>query len=81
VEGYAEIAQPLYEATNRTAAGGTKKFEWTTEMDLAFCSLKHALVTAPILSTPEKGNNEFILHCDASKFAIGSVLSQRQGAE
>jgi hypothetical protein len=33
----------------------------------------------PILSTPEDGNCEFILHCDAPKFAIGSILSQIQG--
>ena len=79
IDHYAEIARCLHDATNLTAAGGTKPFEWTTECNSAFHKLKSALTSAPILSTPEKNNNEFILHCDASKFAIGSVLSQMQG--
>ena len=78
MRGYAGIARPLYEATDRTAGGGTRKFEWSEEKELAFRTLKKALITAPVLSTPEEGNEEFILHCDASKFAIGSVLSQMQ---
>lgn len=81
IDQYASIARPLHEATNKTEAGGTKKFEWTTELDNSFKSLKQALVSAPILSTPEEGNGKFILHCDASKFAIGSVLSQKQGPD
>jgi hypothetical protein len=78
INQYAEIAKPLHEATHKTVAGGTKKFEWTTDLETAFQTLKKALISAPILSTPEDGNGEFILHCDASKFAIGSVLSQLQ---
>jgi hypothetical protein len=79
VHRYAAIARPLFEATNRTPAGGTRRFEWSSDLEVAFEELKQALTSAPVLTAPEEGNSEFVLHCDASKFAIGSVLSQRQG--
>ena len=42
---------------------------------LAFESLKEKLITAPILAFSDM-NKPFILTCDASKSAIGYILSQ-----
>jgi hypothetical protein len=76
VEQYATLSKPLFEATNRTASGGTRQFVCTTDLEVAFERLKRALTTAPVLSALNKGNREFTLHCDASKFALGAMLSQ-----
>jgi hypothetical protein len=76
VEGYAVIAKLVFEATNRMASGGTCQFIWTPDLEVVFEKLKCALITVPVLSAPEKGNWEFILHCDASKFGVRAVLSQ-----
>ena len=43
----------------------------------SFLILKHALVSAPILSYPTR-NDKFILDKDASAYGIGAVLSQVQ---
>ena len=74
MRGYAGIAAPLYNLTEKKR----ESFHWTAECDWAFEALKIALCTAPVLSTPEPGNTEFVMHTDASKVAIGGVLSQWQ---
>jgi hypothetical protein len=51
------------------------KFKWTSECQDAFESLKEELITTPILAFPNM-NKPFILTCDASKSAIGCILSQ-----
>jgi len=43
-----------------------------------FQQLKECLVTAPVLTSPEPGNGDFMVHSNASNFAIGAVLSQWQ---
>ena len=40
-------------------------------------ALKHAITTAPTLIVPDL-NEPFIVHCDASGYAISGVLSQRR---
>ena len=35
-------------------------------------------MSAPILALPEPGNGKFDIHCDASKVAVGGVLTQLQ---
>ena len=52
-----------------------KKWEWTDSCDVAFKTLKHKLVSAPILSYPDP-NIPFILTCDASDTSVGYVLGQ-----
>ncbi|XP_038887219.1 uncharacterized protein LOC120077408 [Benincasa hispida] len=46
----------------------------------AFHTLKDALITAPILITPN-WTPPFALMCDASGYAVGTVLSQRKDKE
>lgn len=70
IENFSKIAKPLTKLTKKT-----EKFEWTTEQQNAFDTLKNKLITAPVLKYPDF-NAEFIVTTDASDFAIGAVLSQ-----
>ena len=53
-----------------------KKWEWTSEHQCAFDALKDKLVSYPILRHPVR-NRTFWLHTDASGYALGAVLSQK----
>ncbi len=52
------------------------KFEWSNECQEAFDKLKIALTSYPVLRQPVV-DRKFILHTDASGFAIGAILSQK----
>ena len=67
---FADIARPLTNLTKKQ-----EKFKWSKECQNAFDELKHGLSTAPVLSFPSP-ERPFIVHTDASAFAIGAVLSQ-----
>ncbi|MDV3193995.1 MAG: ribonuclease H family protein, partial [Sweet potato little leaf phytoplasma] len=54
-----------------------RRFEFSEECAKAFNDLKHALVTAPILTTPD-WKEPFVLMCDASDVAVGAVLAQKK---
>jgi hypothetical protein len=75
VRGFSMIALPLTLLT-RTVTGGP--FQWGTEQQLAFLELKRALQHAPLLLLPDP-TLPFVLHTDASGFALGAVLQQDQG--
>jgi hypothetical protein len=73
VDGFAAIAKPLYALTEKN-----RKFEWTTQSQEAFDRLKSSLTAPPILGMPND-TDQMVLDTDASNWAIGAVLSQRQG--
>ncbi|GJX98752.1 reverse transcriptase domain-containing protein [Tanacetum coccineum] len=50
-----------------------KKYEWGTDKDEAFQTLKQKLCSAPILALPE-GTENFVVYCDASHKGFGAVL-------
>ena len=50
--------------------------EWTEECDIAFNQLKEAIINHPILQLPDP-DRPYEIMTDSSKFAIGSVLMQR----
>ncbi|XP_059097967.1 uncharacterized protein LOC131892197 [Tigriopus californicus] len=55
------------------------EFEWTDKQQAAFQQLKQKLCEKPVLAHPNfQGNRPFILDTDASGFATGAVLSQKQ---
>ena len=64
---YAEIARPLYALL--------VKFIWREECEESFEKLKQALITAPILISPD-WTKPFHVHIDASNYAIGCILAQ-----
>ena len=72
IPNFSELAQPLY------ALGPKKvKFEWGAEQEKAFVTLRDALISAPVMAYPQ-ADGDWILDTDASHYAIGAVLSQRQ---
>jgi hypothetical protein len=89
IEHYAHIALPLYEMSRTSPgkhAGGKRgeprnpayrPFTWTDDCVGAFAALKRAICTAPVLAFPTQ-DDTFLVHTDASKYAVGAVLSQRQ---
>lgn len=71
IHNYAKIATPLNALLRHDV-----RFQWTSECQTAFETLKSALISAPILSYPDP-QKSFILTCDASDKAIGYYLSQQ----
>ncbi|GBN86053.1 Retrovirus-related Pol polyprotein from transposon 297 [Araneus ventricosus] len=67
--------RPLHKLTEARS-----NFNWTEECEKSFNSLKHALITSPVLTYP-RTDKEFILDTDASNEGIGAVLSQKIGNE
>lgn len=70
IPNLSNIVEPLTNLTRKKV-----KFKWTPECEQSFSEIKNLLVTAPILSCPNF-NHSFILQCDASSKALGSVLTQ-----
>ena len=78
IKGFAWVAQPLHEHLSGEGAG--KKNEWvtlTSDVQAAFEMLKKACVEAPVLAFADF-NKPFLLETDASKLALGAVVSQKQ---
>jgi len=72
IRDFAEIAQPLDALTHKK-----RSWSWGESENSAFVKLKAAVTSAPTLAFPSD-NGPFRLECDASNFATGAVLSQRQ---
>ncbi|GJY58982.1 putative reverse transcriptase domain-containing protein [Tanacetum coccineum] len=72
IEGFSLISKPLTKLTEKN-----KKYEWGTEEDEAFQTLKLKLCSASILALPE-GTENFVVYCDASHKGFGAVLMQRE---
>lgn len=72
IHNFSAIVKPLTDANK----GDKKDWRWTEPMLIAFKTLKDRFTTAPVLA---HFNPDLIAHveADASDFAIGSVLSQK----
>jgi len=72
IREYSKVARPLMELTKKEAGKG---WEWNPEAEAAFKELKRRFTMAPILAhfDPTKP----VIKTDASDFALGAVLSQR----
>jgi len=71
IQDYSRVARPLTELTKKT-----DKWAWNNEAEAAFTELKQRFTTAPILAHFD-AQKPVIIETDASDFAIGAVLSQR----
>ena len=72
VQGFAELAEPLTLLT-----GNHEVWRWAKPQEQAFQDLKNRLCNAPLLVYADP-NRPYILQTDASDYAVGAVLSQRQ---
>nr|GEW77157.1 putative reverse transcriptase domain-containing protein [Tanacetum cinerariifolium] len=72
IKGFSLISKPLTKLTQKN-----NKFEWETETEEAFPTLKQKLCFAPILTLPE-GSEDFVVYCDALLRGFGAVLKQRE---
>ena len=77
VRGFSETALPLTELT-RNVIRRKLDLSWGTKEQLAFVELKRALQSTPVLILPDP-SKEFVVHCDASGYAVGAVLQQDRG--
>ena len=75
IPSFADISAPLTPLTSNKVA-----FVWTQTHQQALATLKHALVSPPILDY-SKQNNSFVLTTDASDVGLGAVLSTSRGTE
>ncbi len=76
IMGFASRAKPLH----RLLEAG-QPFEWNEDCQNSFDDLKSVLTGEEVLAFPRDDAGMFILDCDASDYAIGSVLSQMQWCE
>ncbi|XP_021750654.1 uncharacterized protein LOC110716341 [Chenopodium quinoa] len=72
IKDFSKIAKPLTQLLVKDSP-----FVFTNDCLLAFDRLKEALISAPIIQPPN-WELPFELMCDASDFAVGSVLGQRK---
>jgi len=69
IDKFADAAAPLHALQRKGVP-----FVWIAEQDEAFCQLKDALTSAPVLGMP-RNEGTFCLDTDSSDFGLGSVLS------
>ena len=71
IRNFAAIARPLHDLTKKDT-----QFEWTQECTEALEQLIQAITSEPVLYQPDF-TKQFELEVDASLFAIGAVLFQK----
>ena len=69
---FSKIARPLCRLLEKDT-----KFHFDGSCQKAFEEIKLRLVEAPIMAKPD-WNREFEIMCDASDFAMGAVLGQKE---
>jgi len=70
IPNFSEVARPLTQLTQKHA-----RFQWDAECQSLFEHLKKALITSPILQHADL-TKPYLLHTDASQFAVGAVFTQ-----
>ena len=71
IRDFSKIARPLCRLLEKDT-----KFHFDESCQKAFEEIKFRLVEAPIMAKPD-WNREFEIMCDASDFAMGAVLGQK----
>ena len=70
VAGHSSLSAPLSDLTRKDTP-----FVWGEKEEDSFQQLKAALASAPVLITPDN-SKPYVLHTDASGYAVGASLSQ-----
>jgi len=70
IQDFSKIARPLTCLLKKDI-----KFDWTDAQELAFTTLREALCSQPLLQYPDF-SQPFVVTTDASKYAVGGILSQ-----
>ena len=70
IKNFANLARPLNDLLKKDI-----KFEWTTEHQNSFDTLKKRFTEEPVLMMPDQ-SRPFQIEADASKYATGAVLTQ-----
>lgn len=75
---FSDLMSPI----NSLLAGRKKgqRIIWSKAAEKAFCDVKQALVSAPILTSPNF-DLPFTIQCDASDTGLGCVLAQEQNGQ
>lgn len=74
INGFSDMSATL------TALTAPKSpFQWSPHHQKSFEALKLAMSSSPALLAPDD-SKPFVLHCDASSYAVGAVLSQHDSA-
>lgn len=71
ISHYSDLAHPLNDLTRKD-----QPWIWNTEHQTAFDTLKQRFAESPVLLMPDK-SKPFSVESDASKFATGAVLRQK----
>nr|GEZ74160.1 reverse transcriptase domain-containing protein [Tanacetum cinerariifolium] len=72
IKGFPKIVRPMTKLTQKSV-----KFDWGEKAKAAFQLLKQKLCSVPILALP-KGNENFVVYCDASHKGLGAILKQKE---
>ena len=72
IEDFSGIVKPMTSLLRKDAP-----WKWTQAEEESFKTLKDRFTNAPVLVMPDM-NKQFIVEADASDFATGAVLSQKQ---
>lgn len=73
IPGFADIAFHLNKLCRKNV-----KFDWDEMCQNAFETLKKKIISPPVLQYPDfSDSNEFIIQTDASGYAIGAILSNK----
>ena len=72
IHSFAHVAWPLTQLTRKDAT-----WQWGTEQQKAFDTLKNHVINEPILAQPNLAE-QFILEVDTSRYAVGAVLLQHK---
>lgn len=70
IDNFSHITKPLTSLLKKDI-----KFQWLSEQEKAFETLKYKITTAPILQYPDF-SKPFLLTTDASNYAVSAILSQ-----
>ncbi|GFW54671.1 transposon Tf2-9 polyprotein [Trichonephila clavipes] len=75
IQDFAKISRPLSYLTKKKV-----KWQWGFDQQNAFQTLKNSLTTPPVLKQAD-GTKPYIIRTDASNYALGAVLLQREGSD